>query len=123
MLLIASLFLLSVSLVPPQVITVSIEVQGSSVAGDEYSITCTVMEDIEGLTNSPTLQWVDPDGNTVSGELITVDETTDMSATQTLTFDPLHTSDGGDYTCQAMLVSPPGDIENSTIQTVTVQSE
>ena len=123
MLLIASLFSLSASLVPPQVITVSIEVQGSSVAGDEYSITCTVMEDIEGLTNSPTLRWVDPDGNTVSGELITVNETTDMSATQTLTFDPLRTSDGGNYTCQVMLVSPPGNIENSTIQTVTVQSE
>ena len=92
-------------------------------AGDEYSITCTVMEDIEGLTNSPTLQWVDPEGNIVSGELITVDETTDTSATQTLTFDPLRTSDGGNYTCRAMLVSPPGDIEDSTIQTVTVQSE
>ena len=92
-------------------------------AGDEYSITCTVMEDIEGLTNSPTLQWVDPDNNTVSGELITVDETIDTSAIQTLTFDPLRTSDGGDYTCHAMLVSPLGDIEDSTIQRVTVQSE
>ena len=123
MLLIASLFSLPVSLVPPQVITVSTEVEGSSVAGDEYNIICTVMEDIEGLTNSPTLQWVDPDNNTVSGELITVDETTDTSATQTLTFDPLRTSDGGDYTCQAMLVSPLGDIVDSTIQTITVQSE
>ena len=123
MLLIASLFLLPASLVPPQVITVSTDVQGSSVAGDEYSITCTVMEDIEGLTNSPTLQWVDPDGNIVSGEVITVNETTDMSATQTLTFGPLRTSDRGDYTCQAMLVSPPGDIEDSAIQRVTVQSE
>ena len=81
------------------------------------------MEEIDGLTNSPTLQWVYPEGNTVSGELITVDETSDTSATQTLTFDPLHTSDGGDYTCQAMLVSPLGDIEDSTIQTITVQSE
>ena len=120
MLLIASLFLLSASLVPPQVITVSIEVQGSSVAGDEYSITCTVMEDIEGLTNSPTLRWVGPDGNTVSGEVVTMNETT---ATQTLRFGPLRTSDGGNYTCQVMLVSPPGDIEDSAIQTVTVQSE
>ena len=123
MLLITSLFLLSASLVPPQVITVSIEVQGSSVAGDEYSITCTVMEDIAGLTNSPTLRWVDPDGNIVNGEVVTVNETTDMSATQTLTFGPLRTSDGGNYSCQAMLVSPPGDIEDSAIQTVTVQSE
>ena len=100
---------------------------GSSVAGDEYTLTCTVTELIDGLTNMPTLEWLDSVNNPVSGGGITVGDmnSNDTSATLTLTFNPLRTSHGGEYTCRATLVSPPvvGGIVDSAMATVTVQSE
>ena len=88
---------------------------------------CTVNETTSGLTNSPTLEWVDELGMPVSGDDVTVENTTmtENSATQTLTFTGISTSRGEMYMCTAILMSPAVDsgITNSSTVSVNVQSE
>ena len=104
---------------------VSIGAQGNPLAGDVYSLTCTATELIDGLTNSPTLQWLNGTGQPVTNGMLGDAISTNTSVTQTLTFNSLLTSDGGEYTCKAMLQSPAeeGGIMNCTTETVTVQSQ
>ena len=109
-------------------ISVSTHKSGSLVAGEMYTLTCAVVELIDGLTGMPTLQWINSeDSPLVTGDGITVSElnSTDTSATLTLVFNPLRTSHGGKYICRAMLESPPveGGIVDSITETVIVQSE
>ena len=111
---------------PRPAITVSVNSEGNNTAGESYVLTCTVMEEIEGLTNMPSLQWLDPSDQAVAnGEGITVGQIqiTDTTAILVLTFDPVRTSHGGEYTCQGTLESPPGPLMNTSEQTVTVQSK
>ena len=116
--------ILSVS-VPRPAITVSVISEGSDTAGESYVLTCAVMEEVEGLTNMPSLQWLDPSDQVVDGEGITVGQLqqNETTATLVLTFDPVRTSHGGEYTCQGTLESPPGPLMNTSEQTVTVQSK
>ena len=111
--------------VPLPALSVSIGAQGNLLAGDMYSLTCTATELIDGLTNSPTLQWLNGTGQPFTNGMLGDTISTNTSVTQTLTFSPLLTSDGGEYTCEAMLQSPAveGGIENSTTEAVTVQSQ
>ena len=111
--------------VPLPALGVSIGVQGNLLAGDVYSLMCTAAELIDGLTNSPTLQWLNRTGQPVTNGMLGDLNSTNTSITQTLTFNSLLTSDGGEYTCYAMLQSPAveGGIVNSTTETVTVQSQ
>ena len=111
---------------PRPAITVSVISEGSDTAGESYVLTCTVMEEVEGLTNIPSLQWLDPsDQVVVDGEGVTVGQIqrTDTTAMLVLTFDPVRTSHGVEYTCQGTLESPPGPLMNTSEQTVTVQSK
>ena len=111
---------------PRPAITVSVNSEGSDTAGESYALTCTVMEEIEGLTNMPSLQWLDPsDQVVVDGEGITVGQLqqNETTAILVLTFDPVRTSHGGEYTCQSTLESPPGPLMNTSERTVTVQSK
>ena len=57
--------------VPLPALGVSIGAQGNLLAGDMYSLTCTATELIDGLTNSPTLQWLN---SSVSISSVTVDQ-------------------------------------------------
>ena len=117
--------ILSIS-VPRPAITVSVISEGSDTAGESYVLTCTVMEEIEGLINMPSLQWLNSlDQVVTNGEGITVGQIqrTDTTATLVLTFDPVRTSHVGNYTCQGTLESPPGPLMNTSEQTVTVQSK
>ena len=117
--------ILSVS-VPRPAITVSVISEGSDTAGNSYVLTCTVMEEVEGLSNMPSLQWLDPSDQVVAnGEGVTVGQIqqTDITGMLILTFDPVRTSHGGEYTCQGTLKSPPGPLMNTSEQIVTVQSK
>ena len=103
--------------VPLPALSVSIGAQGNLLAGDMYSLMCTATELIEGLTNSPTLQWLNGTGQPFTNGMLGDTISTNTSVTQTLTFNSLLTSDGGEYTCEAMLQSPAeegGIIVNST---------
>ena len=110
---------------PLPALGVSIGAQGNLLAGDVYSLTCTATDLIDGLTNSPTLQWLNGTSQPVTNGMLGDLNSTNTSVTQTLTFSSLLTSDGGEYTCEAMLQSPAeeGGIVNSTTETVTVQSQ
>ena len=79
------------------------------------TLTCTVRETISGLTNIPSVLWVGPSGPVEDGESVTLTVTTsDVTATLTLTFLSLLTSQAGEYTCQWTVVTPAG-MDNVTI--------
>ena len=68
-------------------------------AGTEFQLICSVTV-TEGLTVQPTVQW---SGGSVGSEGVT-ESATNHSGTismRTLTFSPLLTSHGAQYTCQA----------------------
>ena len=72
-------------------------------AGESYTLTCTV-EVVEGLVVRPDVEWLDPDNNTITnGGDITVGSQETSGTITTLTFNPLHTSHGGEYTCRAKI--------------------
>ena len=69
-------------------------------AGDELQLKCTVTT-VENLVESAlvTVRW---SGGSVGSDEVTEDNTTN-SGVSTLTFNPLLTSHGAKYTCQAMI--------------------
>ena len=57
----------------------------------------------------PSALWVGPSGPVKIGESVTLTETmSDVSATLTLTFLSLLTSQAGEYTCQGTVFTPAG---------------
>ena len=92
----------TLALPPPEVV---ITADGSTTAGDVYTLTCNTTV-VENLAVKPDIQWL-YNGTTVGGTNITVGAvmmtptmTGDMF-TQNLTFSPLRTSHGGQYICRA----------------------
>jgi len=82
---------------------------GTPLAGSNYSLVCSAVKNVNGLLRPIQLEWIDPNGHpVVNGSGITVEAANSVSTmtTQTLTFGSLHTSHGGEYTCQATLESP-----------------
>ncbi len=79
--------------------------EGGTNDGDTYTLTCIASKD-PGLVSPTEVKWVGPDGSTVSGTEPGVARsvnTTDSTTTLVLQFDPLSTSHGGRYTCQAVV--------------------
>ena len=81
-------------------------VEGDTIAGDMYTLTCTVLV-TEGVVDSAILltTWTHSDGSLVTAE-DTNTSVSDSSGTETtliLRFSPLHTSHGGQYFCKASL--------------------
>ena len=68
---------------------------GSAVAGEEYSITCTVMG-ADNLDAAFRVEWRRPGGGTL---LI------GTQSSLTHTFSPLGQGDAGQYTCEAMITT------------------
>ena len=96
-------------------------------AGESYTLTCTV-EVVERLTVTPDVEWLDPDNNTITtGGDITVGspQRSGTTTTLTLTFNPLLTSHGGEYTCRANITIEDisVDITGSDSFEVIVQSK
>ena len=83
---------------------IDIHSSGASTAGQAHTLTCTATV-VENLVVEPTLEWLDTDRNIVGGNYITVGPpvTTGTNTTLTLTFNALHTSHGGRYTCRARI--------------------
>ena len=74
---------------------------GTPIAGEMYSLVCTV----EVSPGSPNVTWMF-DGKVVSTVgTVTVGspETSGTTTVLTVTFDPLYTSHGGEYTCQSVV--------------------
>ena len=75
---------------------------GDTVAGEQYSLTCTVtVPESSGLSGTPTVVWTGDEGK--EGVTEGTAETSGRVTILTLTFDPLQDSQDGDYTCSATL--------------------
>ncbi len=94
------------SLIDPYIIDV--EESGTPTAGQDYTLSCKVVVG-EGM---PTLQWIGPGGETILEQPGTF---------LNLTFSPLNTSSGGEYTCQSTV--GVAAVERTAMSTVTVQSQ
>ena len=91
---------------------VAISPFGKSIAGEGYSLQCTVT--VTGSNDQPTITWLMGPMNTmITSGVVT---TGNMS---TLTFDPLSASHAGTYTCRATL---GGAVQTEEV-TVTVLGE
>ena len=105
---------------------IDIHSSGASTAGQAHTLTC-ITTVVENLIVEPTLEWLASDRNIVGDNDITVGPpiTTGTNTTLTLTFDPLHTSHGGRYTCRARINIPAISIVNSNevSDVVVVQSK
>ena len=119
--------------VPPNPLQVETEVSedGPVEAGSgDLTLTCTVYETVNGLTNIPSGHWMGPSGRLNSSEGIVMVETRIHTEgiwsilTITVSFSSLHTSHAGEYTCEGTLFTPAGQktVTNSSIPlTVTVR--
>ena len=99
---------------------VMITTEGDSTAGQQYTLTCTVTV-VENLVVEPGVEW--SGGRTPSG--VGSVRRDGATFTLTLTFNPLRTSDGGQYTCTASVnVSEISisNLNNKTSIDVIVQS-
>ena len=79
---------------------ISISGPTTDMAGELFQLTCLIHV-VEYLITQPTVQW--SGGSVDSGDGVTESDTTVSGVTsmRTLTFSPLHTSHGAEYTCQA----------------------
>ena len=99
---------------------VTIMDSGAPISGETYNLICTVEANVP-----PTVQWLYSSNSTVvmndSGITVGTQRTTGSTTTLTLSFNLLHTSHGGLYTCQSMIDTPASTV-NATAD-VTVQGE
>ena len=95
---------------------------GSSVAGERYSLECSV-ETVDGVRSEDiSITWTTPQGDSVVTESLT---TTGRVTRSSLNFSPLTTSDGGQYTCTGRISAATVSVDvhsNSVIQ-VNVESK
>lgn len=77
---------------------------GNSVAGENYTLICSVTV-VDGLSDDVIIAvtWADNNGDPVQLDSIWRD---DVNTTLTLEFDPLLSSHGGRYTCNASISIP-----------------
>ena len=112
----------SPALLPPVITTSS---YGSTIAGSVYSLVCMVKV-VDGLIVVPDVVWMMDGGILVNGTNTTLTRTmSGGNSTLNLTFNPLLTSHGGQYTCVATISVPQLslNITNLSAVTVSVQSE
>ena len=87
--------------------TTTVSKSDTTIAGLNYSISCTITKRIGGLMNSPTASWTFEGVIVSNGNGITVSNTSPNMST--LIFDPLRTSHAGSYYCVGSLISPALD--------------
>eukprot|EP00731_Ephydatia_muelleri_P019021 Em0011g1061a len=86
---------------------VTITPSGSSTAGSPYNLTCTVMV-VNGLVVVPQVMWFRNGTSVIGGNgiLLTPGMLSANTTTLSLQFNPLHTSNGGQYSCTADVSLP-----------------
>ena len=94
---------LSASLAPASLQVEITTSGGDTVAGEQYTLTCTVtVPESSVLSCTPIIVWIGDEGMT-GGITAGTPDTLDRVTTSTLTFNPLQDSQDGDYTCNATL--------------------
>ena len=104
-------------------LVVMVTSKGDPTAGNTYTLVCQVSV-VEGLVVNPVVEWLDSNGTAVSGVNLSVGEPNieGSVATRNLTFSPLHTSHGGNYTCRASISVSRILLSSSNLTRITVQS-
>ena len=89
-------------------------------AGENYTLTCTVMSD-----RPPIMKWIGLEGNDVSGEGVIVHSQfiSGFNSTLLLEFLPLRTSHGGIYMCVSSISTSPSAHDSQLVHTIGVQSK
>ena len=93
---------------------------GNSTAGETFSLEC-VVETVEGVRSEDiSIEWRGPDGSEPSEERITIgDLSIEGNVTRRrLQFSPLHTSDGGEYTCTGRIAADSVGVDVSDTSSV-----
>ena len=101
----------------------SVNTEGSSIAGEPLTLTCSVTR-VDNVTGNVVLQWIGPDGAPLtSNETVTVGVPTTSGATTTISihFSTLYTSNAGQYTCQGELISSDVMYTVLALQDIIVQ--
>ena len=111
-------------IVPRTAIKTSVSSTSPSVAGYNYTLTCTVTL-IEGMLDTPRVWWTDADGQLITsmGDIVLYDPVTSgLTTNLTLYFDPIRATDGGRYNCMASVSSPAlaAPLNSSTIHDMSV---
>ena len=106
---------------------VTIHGTGNTIAGEMYTLSCTATV-VEDLVVVPMLQWKYSNGSVVNGGsslTLSAMVASGNATTHNLTFNPLRTSHGGEYTCRAIVnissISISG-LSSSQSSEVVVQS-
>ena len=93
---------------------------GVPISGETYNLTCTVEANVP-----PTVQWLYSSNDTAvtndSGITVGTQRTNGSITILTLSFNPLHTSHGGQYTCQSTTDTPSSTV--TATRNVTIQGE
>ena len=103
----------------------SITTEGSSIAGEPLTLTCSVTR-VNNVTGNIVLQWIGPAGaQLTSNGTVTVGIPITSGATTTINihFPALYTSNAGQYTCQGELVSSDIMYTVLALQDVIVQGK
>ena len=101
---------------------------GSTAAGEMYTLSCTATV-VENLVVVPNIQWEYSNGSVVnSGSSFALSAmiTSGNTTTHNLTFSPLRTSHGGEYTCRAIINIPSisiSGLNGSQFSGVVIQSK
>ena len=106
----------------PSAPVVRIESAGESTAAVNHTLTCTVTSE-QDLRSPLLIQWTAPNGSIIGNETL-VDVTVSRSSNNlSLTFAPLHTSHGGQYSCMASVNVPEANVflSRQASHNITVQ--
>ena len=101
----------------------SIRTDGSPVTGENLTLICYAVT-AENVSGDVNLQWIRPDGEQVMSTqsvVVGVPTTSGSMTSLILQFTDLHTSNGGQYTCQCELVSNGETLSVSVTTDVIVQ--
>ena len=111
---------------PPSALGVSISTQGTAEAGELFQISCKATNEAY-ISAEPEILLTGPSGNLLASGNRTIINSLVVSDIKTVEvyFNSLHTSDAGQYSCQAVLSSSAVSYPlNETARvTVTVQSK
>ena len=119
---------LSVAITAAEVSILAVS-EDAPVAGQLYTLLCTVTVQ-NGPISHLQIMWLDPAGQPLSSQgVITIAKQPVLNPTRlttySLSFSPLHTSHGGEYTCQATVTSPQQTLQetSSAAHNLTVDSK
>ena len=107
---------------------VAIHNTGNTTTGEMYTLSCTATV-VENLVVVPNIQWEYSNGSEVEGGstfTLSAMVTSGNTTTHNLTFSPLRTSHGGEYTCRAIINIPSisiSGLNRSQSTDIVVQSK